>query len=261
MALSVAEMFYSIQGEGRWAGVPAVFLRLAGCNLGCPGWSYVEPPENPDLREFSDPPLRHLGCDTKLVWERGKPMTNIEIISDMVLRGWTRKLALGLQRCHLVVTGGEPFLQQGKLYEFLEQLYDEDGMAQMYIEIETNGTLVPGFEMNRVVSHYNISPKLSNSGEPEEKRVNNYAITALADAFASKCWKFVVNSESDIDEIMDTYVNPYKLRHQEVYLMPEGGTRESLSKNSSLVAELCKTHNFRYSPRLHIDIWDEATGV
>jgi 7-carboxy-7-deazaguanine synthase len=230
--ISICETFYSIQGEGQTAGVPAVFLRLAGCNLGCPGFSYKDPKTG-----------EHLGCDTKAVWQKGKQYAISETIDEWQVNGWIDKLLAG---AHLVITGGEPLLQQEALLCFLQQLEQK-----IYIEIETNGTILFLPEVYARIDQINTSPKLANSGEPCEKRYKPEVLSQLASAEKTR-FKFVVSQESDIAEIFANYVEPFNISPSRVWLMPEGATAQEINKKSTWIIELCKKYSMNFSPRLQI---------
>lgn len=197
--MQVSEIFYSIQGEGINIGKPAVFLRLSGCNLRC-GF-----------------------CDTKYAWKSGQKMD-----LDQILK------AIGKYPVkHLVVTGGEPLLQQSELKELIKNLKD------YYIEIETNGTVTP--KLNKFNGVYNCSPKVG-----ELKRFPK----------SKTYYKFVVNEPEDI-----VAVKKFKFPKDKIILMPRGTRRRELLKKSIWLVEICKKQGFRFSPRLHIDIWGDKKGI
>lgn len=201
--MQISEIFYSIQGEGTNLGKPAIFLRLAGCHLRCT-W-----------------------CDSKFTWDRksGKQMTTAKIIK--AIKKFPCK--------HLVITGGEPLLQQSALKELLEKIPD------YYSEIETSGSLATYID----VDQFNCSPKLKNSGNP----------TRLEKFPPEKTWyKFVIDSPGDLKEVK-AFIKKYKIQRDRVILMPQGVTKRELAKKTPALAEICKKENFRFSPRLHIDIW------
>lgn len=226
--LAVAEVFFSIQGEGPTTGCPSVFLRLAGCNLFCNGkWR----------------------CDTIEVWQKGKSLDFDMILTD-------NQIDYLKQGAHLVVTGGEPLLQQAALVEYFIYLQDEYNFYP-YIEVETNGTIVPVPLFIHFVDQFNVSPKLNNSGETYEKRVNEQAIRRLIDT--KMAWfKFVINQHSDWIDITDEY--PF-VPHDRIVLMPAGDTQDELNRRRLEVIELCKATGARYSDRLHIVAWNKKTGV
>ena len=244
-SLVYCEDFYSVQGEGVSAGVPAVFLRLAGCNLDCLGFSYKDPETG-----------EHLGCDSKAVWRRGKKIEFVDLLQRWRSNGWLSALQQG---AHLVITGGEPVVQQTQLMAFIDAL-DAEAKCPVYIEIETNGTLLLDLPLCQRLNQINVSPKLSNSGESRAKARVPEVLSQLS-ASNKTHFKFVVSEPVNINEILEHYVEPYKIPTSRVWLMPEGGTREQLQAKQAWVVEQCKTHLFRFSPRLQVAIWDEVTGV
>jgi organic radical activating enzyme len=316
--LIVSEMFYSLQGEGPSIGHPAVFLRLAACNLECAGFSYRAPETG-----------EHLGCDTKLVWKKGKPHTFEQIINEWQTQGWLEAFTYG---AHLVITGGEPLLQQEKVAAFASYLapylpphprslspegrgmasshhprsfslegrgmasspnpqshspeglmmtsfsppgrrwraapdeganpspYHEKTNPSPYIEIETNGTILPNEFLSQRVNQFNVSPKLSSSLEPREKAYRPEVLQHYAN-LPQAIFKFVIQHKKDVDEVIEQYQKQFNIDHQRIWLMPEGGSLKEMQSKMVMLAELCKQHHFNFSPRLHIHIWDEATGV
>ena len=227
--LRISEIFESIQGEGASAGVPSVFVRLATCNLRC-AW-----------------------CDTRYTWDwsrydYGKEVTRVEV--DAV----ARRLLAADAASHVVVTGGEPLLQQPALVELLSALPGE-----RHVEIETNGTLTPVDELTRRVDQWNVSPKLGNSGEPHERRI---ALAALRAFLATgRAWlKLVIESGDDVAEarpLLDELGWP----RDRVLLMPQASSREALSERAPVVLRLAGEHGFRASPRLHVERWGGRRGV
>ncbi|MBT6120762.1 7-carboxy-7-deazaguanine synthase QueE [bacterium] len=240
--LRVSETFYSIQGEGKSLGVPAVFLRLMGCNLTCSGFSY-------SLNGV------HLGCDTKAVWSQGEKMLFSDILDDWMQKGWMDALNRG---AHLVVTGGEPLLQQDKLSCFLKLISDR--CSELFVEVETNGTVCPKPELMSYISQFNVSPKLANNGDSKDKRWKPDVLQTFVDT-STAFFKFVVQSRTDVLEIESQFLSLFDLDRRRIWLMPEGGTNRDMSENSDCVVELCKEFGFNFSPRLQLIIWDQATGV
>jgi len=227
--LKVSERFYSIQGEGQTIGKRAVFLRLTACNLLCKSDNWV--------------------CDTIEVWKKGKNIPFDEILEDYV--------SLLARGAHLVITGGEPLLQQDKIWEYL-MWFEEKYNFLPVIEIETNGTIIPKEPLLKLVNYWNCSPKLENSGVKKEKRINVDALIAISKHKGS-IFKFVVNRRKDIGAILVEFL-PH-IYNSQVYLMAAGATREELLETESIVAELSKEFNWNYSTRMHIHIWDKKTGV
>lgn len=235
--LRIAEMFYSLQGEGRSSGCPAVFLRLQHCNLLC----------GRDKASWQ--------CDTLDVWRKGQAFTFAEIVDHWHAKGWLAHLAA---HAHLVVTGGEPLLQQQALSAFLHTLFAQD--IRPVVEIETNATLVPTPDLNAYITQYNCSPKGANSGNAPAQRHSAMAMQALARN--PKAWfKFVVNTQEDVEQIKEEYIDPYDIAVSRVWLMPAAETLAMLKANERRVFALCQAYHYNYSTRLQLQVWDQATGV
>lgn len=243
--MRIAEHFYSIQGEGPHTGVPAVFLRLSGCNLVCGGKGTIK-----DGRLHDGATWR---CDTIEVWMKHKSVTIDELYETFVESGYITALERG---AHLVVTGGEPLMQQTDLIQFLDRLAAHNQFA----EIETNGTVLPEEQLAYRVRQFNVSPKLGNSGMPLDLRVNAEALIYFSQSNKS-IFKFVVTSHQDLIEIEHTFIKPFAISPDKVQLMPGTDTRDTLVSLLPTVAELCKATGYRLSSRLHLEIWDKKTGV
>tara|TARA_R100000805_G_C3570329_1_gene76620 strand:- start:60 stop:773 length:714 start_codon:yes stop_codon:yes gene_type:complete len=228
--LVVSEKFYSLQGEGRTMGIPAVFLRLSGCNILCKGDGWI--------------------CDTIEVWRKGIKTPFNEILTGELFD----RLHKG---AHLVITGGEPLLHQKKLKQFLQWFIEYYGWKPI-IEIETNGTIIPDDYFFDIVDYWNCSPKLSTSGEVFKKRFNELSLVRL-----NKCtniiFKFVISNETDIIELINEYGKVIDMK--KVVLMPAGESQEQLNETRQMVAKKCIELNIRYCDRLHVVIWNKKTGV
>lgn len=238
--LVVSEAFYSIQGEGVTIGVPAVFLRLTGCNLTCPGWATDDNPT---------------GCDTTEVWKKGKGIALDDLFKQWEDNGFIDAFNKG---AHLVITGGEPFLQQQSVYELCYHL-KEKYCPDIFIEIETNGTIEPLPPLLELLGCANVSVKLSNSGNVYEDRYIADAVEAFA-RFPKSFFKFVVSDTTDLAEI-DKLRLKHKIEKDKILLMPMGSSKNDLSRSIPAVVDLCKEHGYRFSPREHIMIWDRKVGV
>jgi 7-carboxy-7-deazaguanine synthase len=226
--LRVSEIFYSIQGEGILAGVPSVFVRLSGCNLRC-AW-----------------------CDTPYAsWNpEGDYKMLGSIIAD-VRRRWPS---------HVVVTGGEPMIAD-KIVELTKGLKDID----LHVTIETAGTVYKPV----VCDLMSISPKLANS-TPRKREGGKYAeqhdklrydpvvLRQLMGAYEYQL-KFVVTAPEDLPEI-ESILKETNADRSRVLLMPEGISSEAIYERSRWLVDLCKQQRFRYSPRLHIDLWNNERG-
>lgn len=241
--IRVSEIFYSLQGEGKYMGVPAVFLRLSNCNLLCGG-------------KGTDKDGKLHGatwrCDTIEQWKQGKNYTIEELYQEFAKQGYLLQLKKG---AHLIITGGEPLLQQKELAKFLTYLNQP-----IFIEIETNGTIYPEIELHLWINQYNVSPKLSNSGVLKK---NRYKIDVLEKISKWKrcIFKFVISKKEDIDEINNSFIYKFHINPKQVYLMPASSTRDKLNNCSVLVADMCKKHGYNFSSRLQLQIWDKTVGV
>lgn len=223
------EVFFSVQGEGASAGVPAVFLRLAGCNLAC-RW-----------------------CDTRYAWDWDPRDADRHAVHLS-----TEELAAAVQSygCRrLVVTGGEPLLQARPLAPLLRHLQRRDYV----VEVETNCTIVPEQALVEVVHQWNVSPKLENSGVPQPSRESPRCYE-LFRSLRRAWFKFVVREEADIAEVL-ALAGRYRLPPGRVMLMPEGRDAPQVLERSRWLAEACKRHGFRLSPRLHVLLWGGRRGV
>jgi organic radical activating enzyme len=228
-ALPVNEIFYSIQGEGRFAGYPAVFIRFNYCNLGC-SW-----------------------CDTKFTWQTGVIEKDLLLDIASISIGALETLSgnhIRPDQVHIVLTGGEPMLHQKQLPELITQLR-QDGFD--FVEIETNGVFIPMDKMIDAISWWNCSPKLSNSGLDLKRTFVPEALIAIA-ATGRADFKLVVSCSEDIEEIIENYLP--LLPRSRIMLMPEGATRDKQMKSMPWVIDKCQEFGFRFSPRLHSIIWD-----
>lgn len=222
------EIFYSIQGEGANTGMPAVFLRLGLCNLKCT-W-----------------------CDTKYTWD-WEIYNPREQIVEMSTEDIEREI-LRYNRPYLVITGGEPLLQQNQLLRLLDHLKSRGFL----LEIETNGTLDPEPQLLNLVDHWSVSPKLPNSGNPHSQREVPECYRLFA-SLNSSHFKFVIQSEDDFREVQ-TLAEKYNLAPEKVILMPEAQNREELLERSHWIVKRCKDYGYRFSMRLHLWLWGSERG-
>lgn len=240
--LKVSECFLSQQGEGRFMGCDAVFLRLSKCNLTCGGRRTVQTKELDNGATWR--------CDTIETWIQGREYTEDALLKEWESFGWISALANG---AHLVVTGGEPLLQQDQILPFLNRLTEivriEGG--PLFVEMETNGTILPTSDLAPMIHQYNVSPKLSNSGMDKSKRVNTQAIQWF-NTIENSIFKFVVVNEQDVQESLLEWVEPFGLQREKVWLMPGASTPESLKQLSPAVREWCTRYEFVFSDRGHI---------
>lgn len=251
--LPIVEIFGpTIQGEGRRVGHPSYFIRFGGCNLRCQGFGCEYRTPDGDVK---------LGCDTyyavdPLFRKNWKIITDYyEIIEELHNLGFDENK---IDKPDIVITGGEPTIYW-KNEEFQKLLIYLISRG-IKVTIETNASIDIEFtKPYQKEIMFSMSVKLSNSGEPEYKRININNINNILENTNDSYFKFVVDKNTDFSEIEDLLKQvPY---YADVYLMPMGETREHIAENAEYVADLCIKHGFKYSPRLHIDIWGNKKGV
>lgn len=238
--LLVNEIFGpTIQGEGKSANTEVLFLRLSGCNLAC-SW-----------------------CDTPYTWNwKGTKFVHPDKYDKkteahkMTVEEVGARLKSQSPTCkRVVISGGEPLLQQKDLVKLMDLLRPQG----YQFEVETNGTIFPLLPFLDRIDQINCSPKLSNSGpdNPASKREIVPALTALS-ASEKTSFKFVISTDQDIKEV---WALVKKYRMQQVYLMPEGRTRDEQLARQDQVSALALTHGFHFSPRLHVLKWGATRAV
>ena len=227
--IPVSEIFYSIQGEGKFAGHPSVFLRVGGCNLKCPGFG-------------------EKGCDSYYAVDRS--FQNEWVFMDV------EEIKKEIEKYkkftpHLVITGGEPTLYFRELYPIIEWFENQ-------ITIETNATVDIDFEKYPKYKDavFAMSVKLSNSGEKYEKRVKKEVIKSYAKNAKKSFFKFVIDNDMQ-NEIKDVVCGT----DLSVYCMPLGADKTELEKNAPFVFEFCLKHGYCYTDRLHIRLFGKKKGI
>ena len=298
MKLRYSEAFYSVQGEGKFVGVPSVFLRTFGCNFRCMnfGLGKKEPmrdekqkqgirynPEVADLiakdvhkttKDFNDLPIIHTGCDTYAsIYPEFKHFNKLAEVDEVVEHlisllpegKWTQDNG---QDIHLILTGGEPLLAWQRLYVELFEHPDMQDLKNVTIETNTTQHLHDDFynylnNHDRIQLTFSCSPKLSVSGESWDDAIKpdvarEYSLVDGADMY----FKFVVADQDDVDEV-GRAVDAYREAGVDgpVYLMPLGGRSEEYTLNVQEVAKLCMERGWRFSPRLHISLFGNAWGT
>ena len=285
--LKVAELFYSIQGEGRYMGVPSVFLRTFGCNFTCSGFgmpkgelsmeaagiaathSLVTP-----FQTYKALPLVSTGCDSYASWmpefKDLSPMLTTDAVADAIVDSLPYK---EWRDEHLVITGGEPLLGWQRAYPDL--LEHPKMRALKEITFETNGTQelsekfkdyldrwgwgVPG-NFDRQIT-FSVSPKLSVSGEKWDEAIKPEVIADYGNV-GYVYLKFVVASQEDADEA-EKAVEAYRAAGfmGPVYLMPVGGVESVYHMNNRAVADLAMKKGYRYSDRLQVPLFKNEWGT
>ncbi len=227
--MRIAEIFYSLQGEGELIGVPSVFVRTSGCNLRC------------------------VWCDTPYTsWKPEGAEMSVEAIA-------AEAAAYGAR--HVVVTGGEPMIAPGMV-----ELTGELKARGMHITVETAGTVAAAV----ICDLMSISPKLSNStpwereggrwaAQHERLRYQPEVLRKLMESYPYQL-KFVIARPEDAEEV-ERMAAETGAEAGRVMLMPEGTKAEMLAERGRWVAEICKQRGWRFSPRLHVELWGDRRGV
>ena len=235
----LSELFRTLQGEGTYIGVPSIFIRTSTCNLAC---------------HFCDTPYTSW-------WNDGKKQTVDHIIDLMYSTYEYTK--------HIVITGGEPMIQKD-IGELTQKLMDNGHV----VTIETNGTV---FKEDVRPSLFSVSPKIDNSIPDENNYPSNATYTdnirrkhiknnnletlhGFVNSSINYQMKFVICDDNDLPEIR-TIIDTYKIPKENVFLMPEGFTREKQRARSLKIAEICKNEGYTFCPRLHVELWGTKRGV
>ncbi len=281
--IKIAELFYSVQGEGRYMGVPSVFLRTFGCNFKCAGFGMPKGEHSAEVeaiaarisefKKYEELPLVSTGCDSYASWDpRFKdlsPMLTSDAIAERIceilpFNEWREE--------HLVITGGEPLLGWQRAYP---NLLDHPKMKSLKeITFETNGTQkltrefkeylinwqMPDVNFHREIT-FSVSAKLSCSGEERHEAIRPDVVCEYQEVGYTYL-KFVVATEEDAEEAIET-LDIYRAEGFEgpCYLMPVGGVESVYTLNNRRVAELAMKNGLRYSDRLQVPLFKNEWGT
>jgi organic radical activating enzyme len=249
----LTEQFFSIQGEGKYAGIPSYFLRTGGCNLSCSGFG----------AKYKINGLECLGCDTYFAVD-SYFSSKWQKITDA--KKFIQKLDIKFKQIgyipNVVITGGEPLLYHSdKIFYTIVKWLIKKGIQ---VTFETNGTIEVNFDKYPIYKKaiYALSIKLSNSGEPFYKRINFNAIDTIIKNGRDSFFKFTITKKliettalEEIAIVTQHYKNPT------IYCMPVGESRATIWNNDRAVFEFCMEYGFYYSDRLHIRVFDMTQGV
>jgi organic radical activating enzyme len=284
--IKIAELFYSIQGEGRYMGVPSVFLRTFGCNFKCAGFGMPRGEVSHEATDiaathsmiesfqtYEELPLVSTGCDSYASWmpefKDLSPMLTSDAIAERIMeilpyKRWEDE--------HLVITGGEPLLGWQRAYPDLLNHLSMTGLKE--ITFETNGTqkLTPEFKkylqewsqnppfVSREVT-FSVSAKLSCSGEERHEAIKPDVVCEYQEV-GNTYLKLVIATEEDAEEALET-LDIYRAEGftGHCYLMPVGGVESVYTLNNRRVAELAMKHGLRYSDRLQVPLFKNEWGT
>ena len=284
--IKVSELFYSVQGEGRFMGVPSIFLRTYGCNFTCQGFGMPrgELSKEADAiaiihkqmpyQDYKMLPLVPTGCDSYASWHPDfkelSPMVEVDGLAENIVNLLPHK---EWRDEHLVITGGEPLLGWQRAYP---ELLDQPCMKNLKeITFETNGTmrLTKDFRQyllnwtlgnksrGREALTFSISAKLPASGEPWEDAIKPDVVLAYEDV-GHAYLKFVVATEQDIEDALKATKEYRDAGFKgNVYLMPVGGVESVYSLNNKTVALAAMKHGLRYSDRLQVPLFKNEWGT
>jgi len=283
--IKVSELFYSIQGEGRYMGVPSVFLRTFGCNFTCDGFGMPRGEKSNErhainaglYKSYGELPLVSTGCDSYASWDiKFKKLSPTRTV-DNLAKAIVKILPHGEWRDeHLVITGGEPLLGWQRSYPALldhplmhnlkEITFETNGSQKLSQELadylldwqeNKNWTLARGYDSVT----FSVSAKLSVSGEKRIEAIRPDYVVGYQQV-GHTYLKLVIASQEDCDEALEV-IELYRKEGftGNVYLMPVGGVESVYSLNNRTVAELAMKHGLRYSDRIQVPLFKNAWGT
>lgn len=235
------EIFHSIQGEGASTGAPRVFVRLSGCNLHCKWcdtaytWNWVETPFSHDSGQKYQLDKQTVTLTAAEIAERVKAFEPVGI----------------------VITGGEPLLQQARFPELISQIKSVCG--PVWVEIETNGSIRPTTELAEIVNQFNVSPKLAHSGNPAELALKAESLAVFA-SLSSAWFKFVIADPEQVKDVA-ALARQYRISPDRILLMPLGTRSDVLRDRTEWLIPLCLEYGYRFTDRLHIHLFGNTRGT
>lgn len=291
--LLISSDFYSVQGEGISTGIPSYFVRLGLCNLQC-GMSpkhlaQIKKEQTLVDGEIIVGDLEKEGkatwtCDSISQWAwRGENKPFQYLIDQWKLQGIYDGVRKGDVR--VIWTGGEPTMlkHQEAIVNFHEYLLEQDEHKEnpkflkqwsstgvdggvlhkrlsTFNEIETNGTVYINDDLFYILDQINCSPKLTNSGQPEKKRIVPNAIKRIME-HDNYQFKFVVSTEDDIKEMFKDFIEPLNIPLHRIVIMPGMDSQDQYHERTHFILEMAKKYTLRGMSRLHISAWDKTLNV
>lgn len=281
--IKIAEIFYSLQGEGQYVGVPSIFLRTFGCNFTCSGFGMPRGEMSVERNaidadsytDYRDLPLVSTGCDSYASWDPKfkhlSPLLEVGAIVDR-FQELLPEGRFGRDK-HLIITGGEPLLGWQRSYPELIDLIYERGMNLTHLTFETNGTQLLSKEFKsylketaktkRLEITFSISAKLPCSGEKWEEAIRPDVVKDYIDVYGHRSYfKFVVSTQQDVEDARKAQAE-YEAAgiRMPVYLMPVGGVNSVYELNERQVADYCRDTGLRFSPRIQVELYRNAWGT
>jgi 7-carboxy-7-deazaguanine synthase len=276
--LLISSDFYSVQGEGISSGIPSYFVRLGLCNLNC-GMS----------RKFTNKLLKEASLADGEIFKgdlelEGKASWTCDSTSQWLWRGEDKDFQYLIDQwkeqdiyehikngnIHIIWTGGEPTIKGHQeaivnFWKYFEQRvawldHYDDEFLEAFNEIETNGTIVIDEPLFGLIDQINCSPKLSNSGMEEKRRIVPAAIKRIME-HANYQFKFVISTEDDIKEMFRDFVEPFNIPLKNVVCMPGLDSQTDFHERTQFCLEMAKKYKFRGMTRLHISAWDKTLNV
>ena len=261
--MKLVDLFHTIQGEGKYAGMLATFIRFPNCNLFCGLTKPLPDKINGEIYNLTQKEINKMKsknatwvCDTMVQWRQSGKEYSVNEIVNIVKNTYNNS------NYHIVFTGGEPLLHKKEILQLINEFEKLQYPPSKY-EIESNATIPPLIH-DKII--YNLSPKLKNSGLPENIRIKPQVLFQYQKLSKTHevYLKFVVNTQNDVYDALSIAVDNEFLSEKfwsHIYFMPGAYTRKELITNSSKVVNFCKIFGINYSPRLQIFIWDKAISV
>ena len=244
----IVERFLSIQGEGKYAGKTAYFLRTAGCNFRCPGFGVEKEVKGRLI----------VGCDTIRAVYVNEFANTYEDFSPKV---YEKELEALPYKPLVIITGGEPLLhyKNEQFYSFIKALLDKG----YEVHFESNGSIFLDFSSFPLYKNcvFALGVKLSNSGMQEDLRISKTALENIIKNAKDYFLKFVLNKDENINKEVFKIQKLLNISAENIFCMPLGASKTELEENANYVFDFCLKHGFSYTDRLHIRLFNDKEGI